>query len=83
MCASRLLAAPGLVGRKTVAALERAGHDVVALARTTGIDLTTGEGLDAALEGVATVVDVTNAPNGGATRARAFFEAETRQLLAA
>jgi uncharacterized protein YbjT (DUF2867 family) len=73
----------GLVGRKTVEALERAGHEVVVLARSRGIDLTTGEGLDAALEGVKAVVDVSNTSSIDPAGTRAFFEAETRQLLAA
>jgi len=73
----------GLVGRKTVAMLERAGHEVVVLARSRGVDLTTGKGLDAALAGVNAVVDVTNAPASDAASTLAFFEAEARQLRAA
>lgn len=50
----------GTVGRPLVAALERRGHQVVVLARSTGVDLTTGAGLGAALAGVEVVVDVTD-----------------------
>jgi uncharacterized protein YbjT (DUF2867 family) len=85
MTASRIAVAggTGLVGRKTVTALERAGHEVVVLARSRGVDLTTGEGLDAALAGVRVVVDVTNAPDSDATATLAFFETEAQQLRAA
>src|SRR5262245_47653003 len=50
----------GLAGRYVVEALRRGRHEVVVAARSTGVDLTTGEGLDGALAGVAAVVDVTN-----------------------
>jgi uncharacterized protein YbjT (DUF2867 family) len=50
----------GVVGRHTVAALRRAGHDTVTVARSSGVDISTGEGLDDALAGVETVIDVTN-----------------------
>ncbi len=49
-------------GARTVAALERNGHDVVRISRSQGIDLLTGEGLDAALAGVDAVVDAISAP---------------------
>jgi len=42
----------GLAGRHTVEALRRRGHDVVIAARSRGIDVFTGAGLDAALAGV-------------------------------
>jgi uncharacterized protein YbjT (DUF2867 family) len=50
----------GVVGRHTVEALWRAGHDAVVVARAHGVDVSTGEGLDAALVGVEAVIDVTN-----------------------
>jgi uncharacterized protein YbjT (DUF2867 family) len=73
----------GLVGRPTVAAVRRAGHDPVVLARSAGADLTTGAGLAAALDGVDAVVDVTNTPGVETGRLRAFFAAVTGHLLAA
>ena len=36
----------GLVGRYTVEALKREGREAVVVARSTGVDLTTGAGLD-------------------------------------
>ena len=73
----------GLVGRETVAALRRSGHAAVVLARSTGVDLTTGEGLAAALDGADAVIDATNTPAADSDQARAFFAATTAHLLAA
>ena len=73
----------GLVGRQTVKALRRSGHDAVVIARSVGVDLTTGDGLAAALMGVDAVVDVINTPTVEPGEAREFFAATTRQLLAA
>jgi nucleoside-diphosphate-sugar epimerase len=42
----------GVVGRHAVAVLREGGHDVRVLARSTGVDVTTGQGLDVALEGL-------------------------------
>jgi uncharacterized protein YbjT (DUF2867 family) len=39
----------GLVGRQTVKTLRRSGHDAVVIARSVGVDLTTGAGLADAL----------------------------------
>ena len=54
--------ATGNIGARTVAALERDGHDVVRISRSLGVDLITGEGVDAALAGVDAVVDAISAP---------------------
>ena len=74
----------GLAGRHTVAALRQAGHDAVVLARSVGVDLTTGHGLADALVSVHAVIDVTNTRTSSPEQARAFFTTTTtRQLLAA
>jgi uncharacterized protein YbjT (DUF2867 family) len=73
----------GLVGRHLVAALRHAGHELVIIARSTGTDLTTGEGLDEALSGVAAVVDVTNTAATHPDHVEKFFRAQTGNLLAA
>jgi uncharacterized protein YbjT (DUF2867 family) len=52
--------ATGNIGIRTVAALERAGHEVVRISRSLGVDLITGDGLEAALAGVEAVVDATS-----------------------
>jgi uncharacterized protein YbjT (DUF2867 family) len=44
--------ATGNTGARAVSALERDGHEAVGISRSLGVDLITGEGLDAALEGV-------------------------------
>jgi uncharacterized protein YbjT (DUF2867 family) len=75
--------ATGNIGRLTLAALTRDGHDVVPISRSQGVDLTTGEGLDAALAGVAAVIDATNAPSGDAASTVAYFGSTTATLLAA
>lgn len=73
----------GLVGGHTVRALRASGHDPVVVARSTGVDVTTGRGLDEALRGADAVIDVTNTAAQGADEARDFFVTSTRRLLAA
>lgn len=73
----------GVVGQHVVSALSAGGSDVVVLARSRGIDLTTGQGLDAALEGVETVIDVSNVTTMSRSTSEQFFETTTRRLLAA
>ena len=73
----------GLVGRLVVEEVRAAGHTPVVLARSTGVDLTTGAGLDQALDGADAVVDVSNVTTTGRARSVAFFEAATGNLLAA
>ncbi|NJP94275.1 NAD(P)H-binding protein [Nonomuraea sp. FMUSA5-5] len=75
--------ATGNIGALTTAALERDGHDVVRISRSLGVDLVTGEGLDAALAGVDAVVDAVNGPAGSREEAVSYFAAATRNLLAA
>jgi nucleoside-diphosphate-sugar epimerase len=72
----------GLVGRHATKALQHAGHDAVVVARSTGIDVIAGTGLDAALAGIEAVIDVTNTAASDAEAAREFFAAATGQLLA-
>jgi uncharacterized protein YbjT (DUF2867 family) len=75
--------ATGNIGSLTVAALERAGHDVVRISRSLGVDLSTGEGLDDALTGVEAVIDATNGPARDRTETVDFFHTATGNLLAA
>lgn len=71
----------GLVGRHVVAALTGAGHDPVVLARSRGVDLTTGVGLDEALHGVGAVLDVSNVSTAIRRASVAFFTSSTQNLL--
>lgn len=73
----------GTVGRYTVEALDRAGHEVVVLARSRGVDIEAGVGLAAALAGVEAVVDAMSTVETDADAARKFFGTTTRNLLAA
>ena len=71
----------GVVGQHVVRVLEGAGHEAVVLARSRGVDVTTGAGLDAALSGADAVIDVTNVASTAKKASIAFFEAATRRLL--
>ena len=73
----------GLSGRYTVEALQRTGHDAVVVARSRGVDVLTGTGLDAALAGAEAVIDVTNMQGANAEETRRMFESATTNLLAA
>ncbi len=75
--------ATGNIGALTVAALRNAGHQVVRISRSLGVDLTNGDGLDAALTHADAVVDTTNCTATGRDEAVAYFGATTRNLLAA
>jgi uncharacterized protein YbjT (DUF2867 family) len=75
--------ATGNIGALTVAALEQGGHDVVRISRSLGVDLSTDEGLDAALAGVEAVIDATNGPSFGVEETVAYFGTTTSNLLAA
>ncbi|WP_369251566.1 SDR family oxidoreductase [Streptomyces sp. R41] len=71
----------GLVGRYVVEELAAAGHEPAVLARSRGVDLVTGAGLDAAMKGVEAVVDVCNLTTTSAKKSIAFFEGVGRHLL--
>ena len=50
--------ATGRVGRHVVDVLKAGGHDVVAMSRSSGVDVDTGDGLPEVLAGVECVIDV-------------------------
>lgn len=68
----------GQAGAQTVAAARARGHDVVVLARSAGVDLVTGAGVAAALDGVDAVIDASGVRPGDDPIA--FHEAVTRTL---
>ncbi len=74
--------ATGVVGAYVVEEARRRGHDVVPLARSLGVDVAVGDGLDEALAGVDVVIDVLSTTEGG-EKARAFYERTTTNLLRA
>lgn len=56
------------------------GYDVVAISRSTGVDLITGEGLAEALAGVKSVVDAATGPSPEQQAATEFFTTAARNL---
>ncbi|MEV5801603.1 SDR family oxidoreductase [Streptomyces collinus] len=73
----------GLTGRLVVDTLRADGDEPVVLARSAGVDLTTGAGLEPRLEGVRAVIDVSNIVTTRTKPSVAFFQAATAHLLAA
>lgn len=73
----------GRIGRGLAERLQAAGHEVVAASRSTGVDSETGAGLDAALAGASVVVDVSRPASLDEDGAMRFFEASSRNLVAA
>lgn len=73
----------GLLGAMVVNALQYAQHEPVVLARSSGIDITTGVGLTDALAGVDAVIDASNIATTQRRRSVKFFAAGTGNLLAA
>lgn len=78
-----VVGATGRIGGLTMAALEQAGHTTVAVSRSSGVDITTGDGLPEALAGVDAVVDSSNTPVQDEAAIVEFFGSATRNLLAA
>ncbi|MET0839385.1 MAG: NAD(P)H-binding protein [Marmoricola sp.] len=74
--------ATGVVGAYVVEEARSRGHEVVPLARSLGLDVADGDGLDEALTGVDVVIDVLSTTAAG-KQARAFFERTTTNLLRA
>ena len=72
----------GLIGRMVVDALRSGGDTAVVVARSVGVDLLTGDGLDHALAGVETVIDVSNIVTTDRAAAVRFFGTATRTLMA-
>lgn len=73
----------GRIGERLVRNLRQEDLRVLAASSSTGVDTVTGSGLDQALEDAEIIIDVSNAsPNDGAAALR-FFEASSRNLLAA
>jgi uncharacterized protein YbjT (DUF2867 family) len=72
----------GTIGRRIAASLSSEGHEVRALSRSAAqypVDLTTGAGLEAALEGCDVVVDASNGPPS--RKARAVLVEGSRRLV--
>jgi uncharacterized protein YbjT (DUF2867 family) len=72
--------ATGRLGSHLVEILAQRGHDVVPIARSKGVDVVSGEGLDDALVGVETIIDTATGPSPDEQEATAFFTASARNL---
>jgi uncharacterized protein YbjT (DUF2867 family) len=72
--------ATGRVGRHVVDVLEAAGHEVVAMSRSTGVDVVTGEGLAQALNGVEAIIDTATGASPDQQAATEFFTASADNL---
>ncbi len=72
--------ATGRVGRHVVDVLRTGGHDVIAMSRSTGVNVITGERLGKALSGVETIIDVTSGPSPDQQSATEFFTTAARNL---
>lgn len=78
-----VLGGSGAMGHLVYEVLRGRGHDVVAASRRTGVDVTTGAGLDAALAGADTVLDCLNVETPSKRRAVAFFGGAATGVAAA
>jgi uncharacterized protein YbjT (DUF2867 family) len=75
-----VVGATGRVGSHLVEILADRGYDVVPIARSTGVDVISGDGLDQALAGVETIIDTATGPSPDEQEATAFFVASARNL---
>jgi len=73
----------GLIGSKLVTKLRDRRHETRAASPASGVNMVTGQGLAAALEGASVVVDVSNSPSFDDAAVLEFFQTSTRNLLAA
>src|SRR5215218_21723 len=78
-----VVGATGRIGRLTVEALERRGHETVGISRSQGVDVYTSDGLETALAGVDAVVDASSCSATDRDEAFEFFSRSTRNLLEA
>jgi uncharacterized protein YbjT (DUF2867 family) len=74
--------ATGRVGHHVIDLLDEQGHDAVAISRSSGVDVITGEGLADALTGAEVVIDVATGPSPDQTEATEFFVTAANNLHA-
>lgn len=72
--------ATGRLGRHVAEVLAERGHEVATMSRATGVDIITGAGLDAALEGAEVIVDAATGPSPEEKPATEFFVTAARNL---
>ena len=72
--------ATGRLGRHVVDVLSAAGHEVVPISRSVGVDVITGDGLAEALKDADAIIDVTAGPSSEQRPATEFFTTAARNL---
>ncbi|MFI6339056.1 SDR family oxidoreductase [Streptomyces sp. NPDC050535] len=72
----------GLIGSRVVENLNAAGHEAVPHSPSSGVDIITGQGVDAAVAGTDVVINLANSPTFDAASI-AFFQTSMDNLLAA
>ncbi|MFD5625844.1 SDR family oxidoreductase [Streptomyces sp. NPDC127072] len=72
----------GLIGSQVVENLNAAGHQAVPHSPSSGVDIITGQGLDAAVTGTDVVINLANSPTFDAASI-AFFQTSMDNLVAA
>jgi uncharacterized protein YbjT (DUF2867 family) len=72
----------GLIGSQVIGNLNAAGHQAVPHSLSTGVDVITGQGLEAAVAGADVVINLTNSPTFD-DASLAFFQTSMDNLLAA
>lgn len=78
-----VVGATGQIGSKVVELLKSAGHEVVPASLSSGANVITGDGLDAAVAGSDVLVDVVNSPSFEDGPVMDFFTASAVNLTAA
>lgn len=73
----------GQIGSKVVTKLQQLGHEAIAAAPQTGVDIISGNGLNEVLHGADVVVDVTNKITMDREASIGFFETAARNIMAA
>jgi uncharacterized protein YbjT (DUF2867 family) len=73
----------GRVGAHVVDVLRERGHEAVPIARSTGVDVITGDGLDDAVAGAQVIIDAATGPSPVEAEATAFFTTAAENLQAA
>ena len=72
--------ATGRLGSHLVEILGERGHGVVPIARSKGVDVVSGEGLEEALAGADTIIDAATGPSPDEEAATEFFTASARNI---
>lgn len=75
-----VVGATGRVGRHVADLLAADGRDVTRIAKSEGVDIVTGEGLDAALDGASVIIDLASGRSPDQAAATEFWTAATRNL---